>query len=577
MDQRFKAVSDPTRRKILDLLQAGEMSQGEITIACKSTKPNISQHLNVLKEAGLVQSEKKGLYVFYSLQREETQRSTKEVKQMTSIKDKILDDIKKVAEQKKCESIMGMDSQDEGTIYIMKEAATLLSFHYSFLLSSFHIEFEIPTGMEKLKIEYTDENKIEHLLKIIKNEIEKNMFKTYKKESIKKSLHKRIVDHIEGQMGDDIFLTEDLHIIEMIEYLIEQYLLDHQEKLQASEQEVLVEEVVAHLTSFGILHNLMCDPDVDKIVVLKPDYIWIEKLDGYQNSGLQFGSQHELQKLCHKMTSFAGKTLSEEQPVVTFTLQNRYKVQITLPPVSIDGIQLVIKKIKSYTLEELSGHNFATHEVMQFLSEAVRASANIIISGMIGTGKTTLLEALCNEIPPDQKILTLEEVPELQLKQKHVMRLNHCLDTGPGLEESIIVSNGFNERVVATEIRGNQIWQFLRWISIGCSIGMADMFATSADNAIEKLTLLCQENPASDDKKARTYIGNGINLVVHVERQRNGGRRITEIKQVIGTNEKNSALVTSTLYQFDKGNQVLYRTDHEIKGRLEKKMKKDND
>lgn len=576
INEKFKAVSDPTRRKILDLLRGGTMNAGEIAEACEMTKPNISQHLNTLKKSGLIQDAKQGLHVYYSLIQKDFQLTHREVMGLLNIKDKILLEVKQIAEEKKCESVTGAtNSQDEGIVFIMKEAATILSFQYSFRLSSFEIVFENPS--ETLHIEYSDAEGIANFLNIVR-EIIHNYFFLLDKEikekndEIKTMLMIKIYNNFNnvrlfGKTDERTFQTFKKCCIKELE--------SQEISLNEQERDLLIEEAILEITSYGKLHHLMQDDDVTEITVVGTKYLSIVKRGKSENISSPFKTNDELDMFARRLAGHIGRRLDYLNPMMTGKFPDKTKITISLPVISSEVvIHLMKNNFRTMTWEDLISFDSLSEEMANFLQAAVVSNCNIIVSGGTGVGKTTALSALGNEIPKDERIVTIEDSHELQLHNENVIRLETRPPNADGAGQ--ITTGGLLKfcrelspnRIILGEVRDYAAYWSLDLMYGGVNF-MTSIYSSSVQNAMSRFKHLVMSSGIDlSNRILLERICDSVDIVVHEERFVDGTRKITNISQVEKFDRGRGDIITSTLYTYKKEEEL--KEDGRIKGSFER-------
>lgn len=576
IDEKFKAVSDQTRRKILDLLRGGTMNAGEIAEACEMTKPNISQHLNVLKKSGLIQDTKQGLHVYYSLIQKDFQLTHREVMGLLNIKDKILLEVKQIAEEKKCESVTGAtNSQDEGIVFIMKEAATILSFQYSFRLSSFEIVFENPS--ETLHIEYSDAEGIANFLNIVR-EIIHNYFFLLDKELKEKN------DEIKNKLRNKIYYNANSvewfgKTDEKTFHMLQMWCMEEIEKnefvLSEKEKSEIVQDVILEVTSYGKLHDLMHDGEVSDITVLGTTHLSIIRRGACEIIPSPFETSDEVTLFAKRLAQLLGRRLDNATPMLTGRLEDRTQITISLPVISSDVvIHLVKNELQILTWEDLISFGGLSKEMADFLKAAVTSNCNIIVSGGTGVGKTTALNALGNEIPKDERIVTIEDSHELQLHNENVIRLETRPPNSDGVGQ--ITSSDLLKfcrelspnRVILGEVRDYAAYWSLDLMYGGVNF-MTSIYSSGVQNTMSRFKHLVMSSGIDlSNRILLERICDSVDIVVHEDRFVDGTRKITNISQVEKFDRGRGDIITSTLYTYEQ--EAELKEDGRIKGNFER-------
>jgi len=561
-DQTFKAISDGTRRKILDLLNGQSLTAGEIAEHCQSTKPNISQHLTVLKKAGLIEDSKQGLYVYYFLKKPDFTLMNKEVKGMISIKEKILQEIKQLAIQKKCEPVMGVtDSHDEGTVFIMKDTSTILSFHYSFRLSSFIVDVEIPSQIPRFQIDYQDTKKIEEFISFLREEMDFFMKKQEEKNKKQQTISTECEHFLSSKLRThSLFLTKNEEAIDELKTLIELFLdQNYPDYFSSDEKKEFVDKMVFQLTSIGKLHELMIDPSVSKIMINGFNEVWVEREKKVIQTDICFENEEEVIDLARKLANSAGRRIDNSCPMTNLRLPDNSRVTMLLPPIAVKGTSIIIQKHnrKQLTMNDLIELNSITKEAARFLEAAVRSRCNIIVTGGTGAGKTTTLNILSNFFSSNDQIVTIEDSAELKLDKEHVVKLETRLPNSEGIGE-FSIKNCLQfakqirpDRILLSECQNDGMYEFLTLALGGLDGNITSTFGYSPKGALKRMEdYILQHVKGVSSHVISHLISQSLDLVVHIERLKDGTRKITSISQIDGYDHHTNEVILSPLFEW---------------------------
>lgn len=598
IDEQFKALADPTRRKILDYLRNTTRTAGEIAEFCQGTKPNISQHLKVLKNSGLITEEKKGLYVYYSLSQFDFQQAKKEVGNVLNIKEKILFDIQQLAYKKNCEPVVGAtDSQDDGTFYIMKDSETLISFHYSFRLSSFFVNFEIPVYLQKggnYHIRYDDTKGIEEFYRSIEEELHQHVRHEEKRKELREKVRYELMKYLSEKARNlQLFMTKNEKIRAQLDEWMNGFIEQHyKEQLPLHIFTEIKSDIIAEVSSLGKLHDVFENPEISEIMVNAPDDVWIEQKGKLIKTAITFKDEDEVFQLARKIAGYVGRRIDNSQPILHTRLPDGSLVHIMLPPIAVRGINIVIRKFftEKLTLEDLKKFDTISEDASDFLEQAVAARANILVSGGTGAGKTTSLNILAQLIPSDERIVTIEDSAELQLKQEHVVKIETRPANAEGIGEINLRSclmAGMKlrpDRLLIGEIRDGVAHDIIQACLTGQEGLMTSVHANTVRAALERLQHLITY--AGYDYPLETIqqsIGDAFDLVVQINRLKDGSRKITEIAQVVGYDRRLKGLLVLPLFKWkEKGKehgkltgQFVY-TGYELTEKLHEKFDRMN-
>lgn len=568
LDDKFKALSDGTRRKILDLLIDKAMTTSEISEACCSSKPNISQHLNVLKKCNLVKSEKVGMYVYYSINGPNKNLNKGGNNKLLSIKEKILFDIQKIADEKNCEPVLGTDSHDEGCYYVMKDSKTVLSFEYSFRLSSFIVSFEIPSNKEKMQINYNDSENIDKFYNFVEEELNMYFIEDEKKkeqiESIKSTLSTQLATKTRDM---NLFMCKDDKMITKLRRWIKDIINYNFKGSFANDKELedFIDERIFEITSFGVIQELYNDSNVSEILINSFDEIWIEKHGKLFPTDICFESENELIDLARKMVGHVGRRIDNSNPMVDARLPDGTRINVVLSPISTKGLSMTIRKYfkERMCLEDLIKFNSISKDISVFLKSLVRSRSNILVSGAVGSGKTTILNVLGNLIPNGERTITIEDICELQLDNDHIVSLESRPANAEGNGEISMmncIKNSMRmrpDRIMVDEIRDGSAFHAVQAMNTGYDGSMASVHSNSPLNSLQRLSSLSLHYDANlPFKLINQVIGEAIDVIIHVSILKDGSKKITNIIEVVGYDLELESFILEPIFTWEPTNEI---------------------
>lgn len=299
--------------------------------------------------------------------------------------------------------------------------------------------------------------------------------------------------------------------------------------------------IMDNIIGLGPLRSLIDDPQITEIMVNGPNKIYVERNGKMELAQVQFSSERELMNVIHKMVSITQRRVDESNPYVDISLTDGSRVNIILPPLSLDGPSITIRKFlkELNTVEDLISRNTLTKEMADFLVTAVKAKMNIIFSGATGTGKTTTLNILSKYISSDERIVTIEDTAELKLSQENVVKLEtrQANIEGKGL---ISIRDLFRnslrmrpDRIILGEIRSDEALDMLQAISSGHGGTMAIIHAGSPEEVITRIeTMIAISHVMLPVWVVRKQIVSGIDIIVHQDQLSDGSRKITHIADI---------------------------------------------
>jgi pilus assembly protein CpaF len=335
--------------------------------------------------------------------------------------------------------------------------------------------------------------------------------------------------------------------------------LEHERiPLTDAERDTLVAEITDDVLGLGPIERHLADPTVTEVMVNGSDAIYIERAGRLYRTGDHFASDAHLRQVIDKIVSAVGRRIDESSPMVDARLADGSRVNAVVPPLSIDGPALTIRKFAKHrlTVEDLIGFGSLTPEATEFLSACVAGRLNVLISGGTGTGKTTLLNVMSSLIPEDERIVTIEDAAELQLDQEHLIRLESRpmnLEGRGAVTIRDLVRNSLRmrpDRIIVGEVRGAETLDMLQAMNTGHDGSLSTVHANSPRDALFRLeTMTLMAGMDLPLRAIRDQIASALDLVVHLSRLRDGSRRVTQISEVAGT--EGDVVSLSDIFAFD--------------------------
>jgi pilus assembly protein CpaF len=349
--------------------------------------------------------------------------------------------------------------------------------------------------------------------------------------------------------------------------------LEAEAKIARSDRERLVRELTDDILGHGPLERLLADDTITEIMVNGPYEVWIERQGKIFQTDVRFSDDSHLRRIIVKMVAQAGRRVDESTPMVDARLGDGSRINAVLPPLSLSGPLLTIRKFAKRRLgaTELSRLGTLTPETVDFLDRCVRARLNILISGGTGTGKTTLLNVMSGSIPEEDRVVTIEETAELQLHQRHVLRLESRTRNAEGEGEISIrqlVRNTLRmrpDRIIVGEVRGAEALDMLQAMNTGHDGSLCTLHANTPRDALARAeTMVLMAGYDLPVRAIRQQVCSALDLIVHIARLRDGSRRVVAISEVM-----RMEVDVITLQEIFTFNQKEITGDGKVVGRLE--------
>jgi len=313
--------------------------------------------------------------------------------------------------------------------------------------------------------------------------------------------------------------------------------------LNSSEKDALLEDIFHEITGFGPLQPLLLDDTVDDIIVNGYNRIYVERGGVLSQVNSCFRDDHHLLNVIHRIVSPLGRRVDESAPFVDARLPDGSRVNIAIPPVTIDGPSISIRKFKRVplTMQDLIDSGTIGRDTADMLQEAVRKRLNILVCGGTGSGKTTLLNVLSSFVGPTERIITIEDAAELQLRSPHVLRMETreaCSEGARRITSREILRNALRmrpDRIILGEVRGDEVADMLQAMTTGHDGSMSTLHANNPKDAVKRIELLLGFAGVSGDPVTiRRQIASAIHLIVHVQRCADGMRRVQSVSEIAG-------------------------------------------
>lgn len=409
-----------------------------------------------------------------------------------------------------------------------------------------HIMESQMTTTKNSKIQYSDN------IPTMKYEVEARL---------KKTINKLLFDEINIKNLEKDALTQPdkkLKIFSEIKNKIRE-ILDrlNPAMIDRDKREVFVTEIFDEVTGLGAIEELLKDPSISEIMVNRHDEIYVEKAGKLYISEKRYTDDENVMRTIERIVLPLGRRIDESMPYVDARLPDGSRVNAIIPPLSLDGPVLTIRKFseKKLTAEDLINYGSISPEAVEYLREAVLKRKNILISGGTGSGKTTLLNVLSSFIPKDERIITVEDSAELRLLQEHVIRLEARPPNIEGRGEVTIrdlVKNCLRmrpDRIVVGECRGEETLDMLQAMNTGHDGSMTTIHSNTPRDAVSRIEVMVLMSGVELPVRAiREQVKSAINVIVQQARLKDGSRKITHITEITGM--EGETILMHDVYRF---------------------------
>ena len=377
-------------------------------------------------------------------------------------------------------------------------------------------------------------------------------------QALKRALHRFIIDAIEDS-GRNLLEGSRPALAQFVMEQVGDYIARLHLALSRYEMERLAEEIVDELTGFGPLEVLLRDTSVTEILVNGPHRVFVERGGVLQQTDLRFIDAHHVERVMQRILAPLGRRLDESSPMVDARMPDGSRVNAIIPPVALDGPCLSIRKFRKDMLKsaDLLAMRTIDQHILDFLQLAVSRRCNILVSGGTGTGKTTLLNILSQLISPHERLVSIEDVAELQLDHPHVVRLETRPPNAEGhgeIKSSELIRNALRmrpDRILLGEIRGVEVLDVLTAMNTGHDGSMSTVHANTAQDALLRLeTLVGLTGRQVAEKTLRQMICAALDVVIQLTRLADGRRCVSEVLEVVGV--RDDVYVTNTLFRLDR-------------------------
>ncbi len=400
------------------------------------------------------------------------------------------------------------------------------------------------------------------------------------KNTLTEEFEQQLVSEIKSYVSSELPLSQlsDEELEVKIEEIVAQRTSDMY--IPINKRIEIVKNIYGSIRGLGILDSIMTDENITEVMINGPDNIFIEKSGRLIKMKEKFESSRRLEDIIQRIVGQAGREVNQANPICDTRLQDGSRVNVVLPPISLCGPIMTIRKFSKepMTIEKLIEYGSITREIADILEKLVRAKYNIFVCGGTGSGKTTFLNALSNYIPKDERIITIEDSAELQIKGiDNLVSMETRNENTAGVGEVTItdlIKSSLRmrpERIVVGEVRGGEALDMLQAMNTGHDGSLSTGHGNSTKDMLSRLeTMVLQGADGLPLDAIRQQIGSALDIMIHLSRLRDKSRKTMEITEVLGYEDGEIKL--NPLFRFEEDeNSTLEKVSGELK-RTENKM-----
>ena len=375
-------------------------------------------------------------------------------------------------------------------------------------------------------------------------------------QQVKADLHRKVLDRLDleklGKTQGDSARDEVLVVIRTV-------VNGEVVPLSFAEREQMSREILDEIFGLGPLEQLLKDPAVSDILVNRHDRVYVEKAGKLELTTLSFKDNTHLMQIIERIVSRVGRRVDESSPMVDARLADGSRVNAIIPPLAIDGPCLSIRRFgrDPITARQMIENQTLTEPMLELLSSMVKGRLNILVSGGTGAGKTTVLNVLSGYIPNSDRIVTIEDAAELQLKQEHVVRLETRppnIEGKGAVRQRQLVINSLRmrpDRIVVGEVRGEEAFDMLQAMNTGHEGSLTTVHANSPRDAMARIeNMVSMANLNIPERAVRHQISSAVHAVIQVARLSDGTRKVITISEVTGMDD--DIIAMQDIFSFDR-------------------------
>ncbi len=375
-------------------------------------------------------------------------------------------------------------------------------------------------------------------------------------QQVKADLHRKVLDRLDleklGKAAGDSARDEVLVVIRAV-------VNGEVVPLSFAERERLSREILDEIFGLGPLEQLLKDPNISDILVNRYDRVYVEKAGKLELTTLSFKDNIHLMQIIERIVSRVGRRVDESSPMVDARLADGSRVNAIIPPLALDGPCLSIRRFgrEPVTARQMIENQTLTESMLELLSAMVKGRLNILVSGGTGAGKTTLLNVLSGYIPNTERIVSIEDAAELQLKQENIVRLETRppnIEGKGAVRQRQLVINSLRmrpDRIVVGEVRGEEAFDMLQAMNTGHEGSLTTVHANSPRDAMARIeNMVSMANLNIPERAVRQQISSAVHAVIQIARLSDGTRKVTTISEVHGM--ENDIIAMQDIFSFDR-------------------------
>jgi len=359
---------------------------------------------------------------------------------------------------------------------------------------------------------------------------------------LKYRIHERLIKELDLQKFQSQGQAAG-ELRQAIEEAASAMLASHDAPLSRQERQRLMREIADEVLGFGPLQALLDDPTISEVMVNRPNQVYFERAGVLYVANLAFKDEAHIMRIIDKIISPLGRRIDESSPMVDARLPDGSRVNAIIPPLAVDSPSVTIRKFSRdpFSVQDLVSFGTLTEQVAAFIQACVQVRQNMVISGGTGTGKTTLLNVLSSFIPERERVVTIEDPCELQMRQPHVVRLETRppnIESKGEVTQRLLVRNALRmrpDRIIVGEVRTGEAFDMLQAMNTGHDGSLTTVHANTPRDALARIeNMVMMASLELPIRAIREQVASAINLIVHISRFRDGTRKVTHVTEIAG-------------------------------------------